>query len=133
MTRFYINQILDGEEPNLEALETWTSAPKQLVLETAAFLMGEREPEPALTLAAEKLGFISMLGEFPDRHIDAEFLAQLTDNLPPLLKREGPRAPAHLKTHTSDSKTAYAQIDANHPTPTASSESDTYAELAMAA
>ena len=132
-TKFCINQILDGEEPNLKALETWTSAPKQLVLETAAFLMGKREPEPALTLAAEKLGFISMPGKFPDRHIDPEFLAQLTENLPLLLSHEGPRVPAHLTAHTSEPTTVYAQLDANHPTQPPSTESDSHAELAMAA
>lgn len=42
----------------------------ELVLETAAFLMGEREEEPALTLAAERLGFISMRGACENRHID---------------------------------------------------------------
>ena len=132
-TRTCINRILDGEEPNLKALATWTSAPKQMVLETAAFLMGEREPEPALTLAAEKLGFISMMGKFPDRHIAPEFLAQLTDNLPLLLKFEGPRVPPNLIDRTSDPKTVYARLNANHPRRTASNEPQSGTEIATAA
>ncbi|MCY4560256.1 MAG: hypothetical protein OXF79_28645 [Chloroflexi bacterium] len=133
MTRACINGILNGGDPNLEALRKWTKAPKQMVLETAAFLMGERDPEPALTLAAERLGFISMLENTPDRHINSEFLAELTDKLPQLLKVTGPHVPLHLINRTSEPKNVYAQLNANYPKPTASNEPHRDAELAMVA
>ena len=133
MVRVCINRILNGEEPNLKTLRTWTSAPKAMVFETAAFLMGEREPEPALTLAAEQLGFISMPGEFPARHIAPKFLAALTDQLPPLLEFEGPRVPPHLTAAASDARDVYSRLYANYPKCSTPQEPKTDAKLAMAA
>ena len=74
-----------------------------------------------------------MLENTPDRHINSEFLAELTDNLPPLLEVTGPRVPLHLINLRSESKNVYAQLNANYPKPTASNEPHRDAELAMAA
>ena len=132
-TRDCINIIRKGGQLNLTWWRQKTQAPKELVLETAAFLMGEREKEPALTLAAERLGFISLQGEWPDRHIDPDFLAELTDNIATLLEVAGPLVPPHLITDQSTSNTVYGQLDAKYSQPTTSDASHGGVELAAAA
>ena len=57
MTAICIRAILKGEEPPLKGWQTETMAPRRMIEETAKFLMGEREPEPALTLGCSKAGF----------------------------------------------------------------------------
>ena len=76
-----IEAIRNGERPPIRFWRIVSKAPLELVKETAKFLSGEREPEPAITLIAERLGFIS-----PQQapHIDPAFLSELTDHLPPL-------------------------------------------------
>ena len=132
-TRDCINMILNGGELDLTWWRQKTRAPKELVLETAAFLMGEREAEPALTLAAERLGFISIRGEWPNRHIDPDFLAELTDNIDTLLEVAGPLVPPDLIARQSSPTTVYGRLDAKYPRSTASDEFDGDVELAAAA
>ena len=132
-TRDCINIILNGGKLNLTWWRQKTRAPKELVLETAAFLMGEREAEPALTLAAERLGFISLRGEWPDRHIDPDFLAEMTDWMPPLLEFAGPLVPFHLIVDQSTSNTVYGRLDAKYPQPATSDVSHGDVALAAAA
>ncbi len=132
-TRDCINVILNGGKLNLTWWRQKTRAPKELVLETAAFLMGEREPEPALTLAAERLGFISIRGAWESRHIDPDFLAGLTDHIAPLMEVAGPRVPPHLIADQSTSNTVYGRLNAKYPQPATSDASHGDVELAAAA
>lgn len=78
-TQRCIESVLNGEKPDLQEWRLFTKIPKEPVLETASYLLGEREPEPAIFLIAEKLGFTSMWRE---PHIDPAFLRELTDTLP---------------------------------------------------
>ena len=95
-TKLGIEMSLKGEKPNLKHWRTFANAPQELIEETAKWLMGKRDPEPAITLVAERLGFISMWREL---HIAPDFLAELTDKLQPLLSVEGPRGVTRLKYH----------------------------------
>lgn len=85
-TRRCIEAILNGEKPDLQERRRFTRAPNEHVVETAQYLLGEREPEPAISLIAERLGYISMWRE---PHIDQAFLRELTDTLPPLRPSRG--------------------------------------------
>ena len=87
-TREFINACVRGENPSVREWQKETQGPKALAIETARYLTGERGPEPAVEMAAERLGLIT-LNEPP---IDAEFLAQLTDSLPPLVFHTNPDA-----------------------------------------
>ena len=81
-----------------------SKAPLEMVEETAKFLSGQREAEPAITLIAERLGFITPQ-ESP--HIDPGFLNDLTDRLPPLEHRSSRqyRPQAVMKKGTTDADT----------------------------
>lgn len=98
LTKLCIEMRLKGEKPNFKHWQTFTDAPQEMIDETAKWLMGKREPEPAITLVAQRLGFISMWRE---PHIDQDSLAELTDTLPPLLSVEGPKDVTRLKSHVN--------------------------------
>ena len=98
-TKLCIEMRLKGEKPNLKYWRTLTDAPETMIHYTAEWLMGKRAPEPAITLVGERLGFISMWRE---PHIDPDFLAELTDTLPPLLSVEAPRDVRGLQSHAQE-------------------------------
>ena len=57
-----------------------TRGPRQLVVETARWLNGERDPEPAIILTAETLRFMPRSGQ---PRIDPGFERELQLSLPP--------------------------------------------------
>ncbi len=83
-----IEAIRNGEQSPIRFWRIVSKAPLELVEETGKFLSGQREPEPAILLIAERLGFISPQEE---PHIDPAFLSELTDRLPPLERSSSPR------------------------------------------
>ena len=81
-----IDARLCGEPPPIKTWRRYTNAPQSMVTRVADYLANERKADerkaaPALTLVAERLGYISMWRE---PHIDPAFLRELTDTLPPL-------------------------------------------------
>ena len=76
----FINDYLLGKNPSAREWQGKTFGPRVLVVSVAKYLNGEMDATPAITLAAEKLGYVSALAP----HIDPEFLARLTDQLTPL-------------------------------------------------
>ena len=81
LLRDCIDARLCGEKPPIKTWRRYTNAPQSMVTRVADYLAGKRKAAPALTHAAETLGYISMWGE---PHIDPAFLRELTDTLPPL-------------------------------------------------
>ena len=79
-TKRFIDAYLRGKEPSARYWEWKTQGPKPLAVEVARYLNGERDPEPAVMMAAEKLGFISLTAPA----IDPDYLTELTNILPPL-------------------------------------------------
>lgn len=78
-TREFIEAYLREENPDVRQWQKITRGPKALPVEVARWLNGEREPEPAILLAADWLGYNTPL----EPYIDADFLRELTDSLPP--------------------------------------------------
>ena len=76
----FINAYLQGRKPRVKEWQQETRGPWRLVVETAHWLNGERDPEPATMLVAEVLGFRTRSG---GPHIDGDFLNDLMLNLPP--------------------------------------------------
>ena len=81
LLRDCIDARLCGEKPPIKTWRRYTNAPTFMVTGVADYLAGKRKAAPALTLVAERLGYISM---WRDPHIDPAFLRELTDTLPPL-------------------------------------------------
>ena len=73
-TREFVEAYLRGENPDVREWQKTTSGPKALPVELARWLNGERESEPAILLAADRLGYNTPLGP----HVDAHFLRELT-------------------------------------------------------
>ena len=89
-TQGFIDAYLLEKNPSVKDWQQKTDGPRPLAVETARWLNGEREPEPAITMVAARLGYI---GEGPEPAIDPAFLAELTYTLPPLeFVDEPPRA-----------------------------------------
>ena len=80
-TQGFINAYRLDKKPSVTDWQQKTGGPKRLVVETARWLNGEREPEPAITMVAARMGYIA---EGPVPAIDPAFLAKLTATLPPL-------------------------------------------------
>ena len=76
----FINAYLQGRNPDVRGWQQITHGPRPLVVETARWLNGERDPEPATMFTAEALGFRPQSGQ---PHIDTDFLNELMLNLPP--------------------------------------------------
>ena len=85
----FIDDYLCGEKPPVREWQDVTNGPTELVVETARWLNGEREPEPYITMVADRLGYIATWGK-PD--IDLPYLAELTSALPPLVFDDAPYA-----------------------------------------
>ena len=88
LTRDFIEAYLRGENPDVRGWQKITLGPKALPVEVARWLNGEREPEPAILLAADWLGYNTPL----EPYIDADFLRELTASLSPLEFRETSKA-----------------------------------------
>ncbi len=73
--------------PPMHLWRAYTRAPQQIIDETAKCMMGERPWEPAFMLVAERVGLIEKQGK---PLVEPDFLAELTDQLPPLKSIEGP-------------------------------------------
>ena len=80
-TQGFINAYLLEKKPSVTDWQQITSGPKPLVVETARWLNGERNPEPAIRMVAERMGYIAA---GPKPTIDQAFLAELTYTLPAL-------------------------------------------------
>ena len=85
-TREFIESYLCRENPDVRDWQHTTQGPKALAVEVARWLNGEREPEPAILLAAERLGFITPLQPY----IDVKFLLELINTLPPFELQKSP-------------------------------------------
>ena len=84
----FIDAYLCGEKPSAREWQEETLGPKEMVVEVARWLNGERDPAPAVLMAAERLGFVGLMAAA----IDASFLAELTTSLPPLVFHDAPSA-----------------------------------------
>ena len=78
-SRQYIKQYLAGEEPSVTAWQNATKGPRPMVIETARWLRGQRQPEPALVMISERLGYTQ---PGPAPAIDPDYLTELTSQLP---------------------------------------------------
>ncbi len=76
----FINAYLQGLNPDIKEWQEKTLGPRQLVVETARWLNGERDPEPAIMLTAEALEFMPRSGQ---PHIDPDFEWELLLRIPP--------------------------------------------------
>lgn len=81
LSRKFIDEYLRGEKPSAREWQEETKGPRELVVETARWLHGEREVEPAVVTVAQRLGYIPE-GDHPA--VDASYLMQLMRILPPL-------------------------------------------------
>ena len=81
LSRKFIHDYLRGEKPSPREWQDETRGPRELVVETARWLNGARDLEPALVTVAQRLGFIPE-GEHPA--VDVGYLTELTRTLPPL-------------------------------------------------
>ena len=77
--RQYIDLYLAGGEPSIRAWQDQTQGPRPLVVQTARWLRGQRQPEPAVVMISERLGY-TQAG--PEPAIDPEHLTELTSQLP---------------------------------------------------
>ena len=84
----FIDAYVRGEKPSAQEWQEETLGPKEMVVEVARWLNGERDPAPAVLMAAERLGFVGLMAA----PIDASFLAELTTSLPPLVFHDAPSA-----------------------------------------
>ena len=75
----FINAYLAGRKPDVKAWQEQTHGSRHMIIETARWLNGERDPEPATMLVAENLGFRNRSVE---PHIDTYFLNRLMLMLP---------------------------------------------------
>ncbi len=79
--RKFIDEYRRGEKPSAAEWQAETKGPRKLVVETARWLNGARDVEPAFVTVAQRLGYIPE-GEHPA--VDVAYLTQLTRTLPPL-------------------------------------------------
>ena len=77
--RQYIDRYLAGGEPSIREWQNTTKGPRPLVVQTARWLRRQREPEPALVMISERLGYTQ---PGPEPAIDLAYLAELTSQLP---------------------------------------------------
>ena len=89
LSRKFIEDYLRGEKPSAREWQQETRGPRELVVETARWLNGARDVEPALVTVAQRLGFIPE-GEHPA--VDVGYLTELTRALPPLVFHDAPDA-----------------------------------------
>lgn len=75
----FISEYLAGRSPDVKEWQKKTRGSKHMIVETARWLNGERDPEPATMLVAEVLQFRERSGE---PHIDTDFLNELMLDLP---------------------------------------------------
>ena len=75
----FISEYLAGRNPDVKEWQKKTRGSKHMIVETARWLNGERDPEPATMLVAEVLQFRERSGE---PHIDTDFLNELMLDLP---------------------------------------------------
>ena len=75
----YIDQYLAGRKPSVREWQNTTNGPRQLVDQTARWLRQQREPEPAVVMISERLGYIQ---PGPEPAIDPQYLTELTSQLP---------------------------------------------------
>lgn len=87
LSRKFIDAYLCGENPSAREWQEATNGPKELVVETARWLNGERDHEPSILMVAERLSYITTWGE---PAIDPHYLARLTRILPPLIFHDAP-------------------------------------------
>ena len=85
-TKDFINAYPRGENPSSQDWQGATRGPKAMPIEVARWLNGERNPEPAIVMAAEHFGFICTL----EPAIELDFLHELTSFLPPLVFADAP-------------------------------------------
>ena len=78
-SRQYIDQYRAGQEPSIRAWQNATKGPRPLVVETARWLRGQRQPAPAVVMITEQLGY-TQAG--PASAIDPQYLTELTSLLP---------------------------------------------------
>lgn len=78
-TQYYIEQYRAGQQLSIRNWQNKTHGPTPLVIETARWLRGQRQPEPAIVMVSERLGF-TQPGPVPA--IDSQYLAELTSQLP---------------------------------------------------
>ena len=71
----FINEYLAGRKPDVNAWQQQTHGSRHMIIETARWLNGERDPEPATMLVAEGLG---LRNRSVEPHIDTDFLNRLT-------------------------------------------------------
>ena len=79
MSREFINAYLSGQNPDVKQWQLTTRGPRPMVVETARWLNGERDPEPATILVAHAVELVKTPIE---KHIDPNFLNELDQTLP---------------------------------------------------
>ena len=78
-SKAFINAYLAGRKPDVKAWQEQTHGSRHMIIETARWLNGERDPEPATMLVAEGL---ELRNRSVEPHIDPDFLHRLTLMLP---------------------------------------------------
>ena len=75
----FIKAYLAGRDPDVKAWQEQTHGSRHMIIETARWLNGERDPDPATMLVAEGL---RLSNQSVEPHIDPDFLHRLTLILP---------------------------------------------------